>query len=81
MIASKQQLVNIPVVVNFSNESPRRTGRLTITERGDTIVFKETLDRTEQWESDGQHAVYIPRALLESLFEEVEPDWVSDFGL
>lgn len=61
-------LKNIPVVVNYSRESPHRPGRLTITERGDTIVFRQALDRTEEWENDVEYAVYVPRGLLEALF-------------
>lgn len=67
---NKKLLENIPVTVHFSRESQHRPGHVTITEKNGTIKIRQTLLRTEQSESDQDQTVYIPRGLLEALFEK-----------
>lgn len=60
----------IPVVVDFSDESRNRPGWVEFFRRGDTIMIRQSLRRTEQWENDAVQTVYVPRdVLLEYMFQ------------
>lgn len=60
-------LTRIPVVVDYNQSTPNLSGWLSIAERGDTIVFRQHLDHPYD---SAQHCVFIPRGLLEALFEK-----------
>lgn len=76
---NKELLKRIPVTVNFSNESDRRRGFLTFTERGDTIVITESIQPSEHsFYEKVPVQVHVPRGLLEALFEKpvcTHPSW------
>jgi hypothetical protein len=55
----------LTVTVNFSRESPRRSGWVDYDVQGDTVVIRQSLERTEQWENDAVSTVYIPRRIME----------------
>jgi hypothetical protein len=52
------------VTVDFSDWSHARRGWVEYWTRGDTVVLRQSLNRTEQWETDAVQEVYIPRRIL-----------------